>query len=129
LGRIHDSTLDYVGIAAHLGVISLIDTALLQQLANHHRAVLAGVPGDQMGWIGERDGTISIANLLVIILRPKLSDHPCAIDQSHTAAGHNAFLDRGAGRVQGIVDRILAFSSPCEQFMWCADLKLHQKSS
>ena len=52
--------------------------------------------------------TISIPNSLVLVLGLEFVQGPAGIKQSHPTARHNPLLDRGAGRVHGVLDPVLA---------------------
>src|SRR5690606_8794895 len=48
------------------------------------------------------------AGLLVVIVADEVVEGAAGLEQGDAAAGHDAFLDRGAGGVQGVVDAVLA---------------------
>ena len=49
------------------------------------------------------------ADVLVVVSRSELGGHPSAVEERHTAARHNTLLDRGAHRMHGVADPVLAF--------------------
>ena len=57
---------------------------------------------------GERLAHDLDAGLLVVVLRADLLERLAGAQQRNAAARQDAFLDRGAGRVHGVIDAILA---------------------
>ena len=49
------------------------------------------------------------ADVLVVVSRLEVGGHPSAVEERHTAARHNTLLDRGAHRMHGVADPVLAF--------------------
>ena len=80
----------------------------VEQLADDDRAVGAGILGDLAGRRLQRPAHDVDADLLVVVLRVELRPAPGGVEQRDTAAGHDALLDRGAGRVHGVLDAVLA---------------------
>src|SRR6266542_4117702 len=48
------------------------------------------------------------ADLLVVILRVQPAEPLACVKKRDTAASHNAFLDRGSGRMHRVIDAVLA---------------------
>src|SRR4029450_13846281 len=91
-----------------ISVEAVIAVGLLQQLADDVRAVRAGILGDQAGRGGERPADDVDDNLLVAVFGLQPSERLGAMEEGDAAAGDDAFLDRGAGRVHGVLDPVLA---------------------
>src|SRR5205085_5994941 len=79
-----------------------------QDLAYDHRTVLAGVDGDLPCRMPQRLADDVDAGLLVIILALELLEPARRPQQRHAAARQDALLDRGAGRMERVVDAVLA---------------------
>ena len=107
LGRVDDAGFDHVGVFAVLGVEAPHLVFRLEQLADHHRAVFAGVVGDLTGRRGNRPADDVDADLLVVVGGGQLVQAASGVDQGDAAARHDAFLDRRAGGVHGVVDAVL----------------------
>ena len=67
LGRIDDALRHHVDVLARLGVVAVVVLILLQDLADHHRAVLARIEGDLARRPGERLAHDLHAGLLVVV--------------------------------------------------------------
>jgi len=89
LGRVDDALGDQVGVFAGLRIEAPGVLILLQDLADHHRAVFTGVDRDLAGRIGQRLAHDLDAGLLVVVLGA----------QSLEVLGGNATGRRAAGNV------------------------------
>src|SRR5579883_1636499 len=108
LGRIDDALGHHVDVLARLRVEAEVVLILLEDLAHHHRAVLAGIDGDLAGRIGDRLTDNLDTVLLVFVLGADALERLDRAQERDAAARQDAFLDRGAGRMHRIVDAILA---------------------
>src|ERR1700730_10303790 len=108
LGRIDDAFLDQVAILAGLRVIAEHILLVLQDLADHDRAVLASIERDLACRPGERLPDNLDSGLLVSIGRGQLAERLGRAQERDPAARQDAFLDRGAGRMDCVVDAIHA---------------------
>src|SRR5665254_5701 len=80
---------------------------MVGHLADHNRAFDAGIFGDLADRRLQRSADDVDARLLVLIVALNL-DRLRRPKQCHAAARYDALLDRGAGRVQRIIDAILS---------------------
>src|SRR5712671_4914676 len=108
LGRVDDAGLQHVDILTGLCIEALVGAVALEQLADDDRAVDARVLGDEPDRRLQGAADDVDAHLLVVVFGLELRQHPGGEQQCHAAAGHNAFLDRGAGGVHRVVNTILA---------------------
>src|SRR6202521_5954819 len=108
LGRVNDALGHQVTVLAGLRVVAVGVGILLQDLADHDRAILAGVDRDLARRPGDRLFDDLDAVPLVLVLTLKLLDRLAGAQQRDTAARQYAFLDCGPGRMHGIVDAVLA---------------------
>ena len=108
LGRVDDALLDHVDVFAVLGVEAEAVVLLLDDLADDHRTVLAGVGRDLAGRSLDRLAHDLDAGPLVVVVRADLLEHFGRAQQRHAAARQDAFFDRRAGGVHRVVDAILA---------------------
>jgi cold shock CspA family protein len=81
---------------------------MLGQLADDDRAVDAGILGDETRWDPQGSTDDLDADPLVVVLGSELFECLACVEQSDAAARHDALLDRGAGRVHGVLDAVLA---------------------
>jgi hypothetical protein len=106
--RVDDPLGDQIVVLAGLSIITPIVLLLLKDSADHHRAVVAGV----QRYLARRPADCPPddvnAVLLVLVGRHNQVEHLGGAQQRHAAARQNALLDRGARRVHGIIDAILA---------------------
>ena len=107
LGRVDYAGVDKVFIDLGLGVEAHILVLALKQLARDHRAVMTGVLRDLADRRIERLADDIDPAGLVIIDALEAFQGLGGVEQSDTAARDDAFFDRGAGRVEGVVTRIL----------------------
>src|SRR5205085_6344123 len=108
LGRVDDAGGDHVLVLAGLRIEAVIGVVLVGQLAHHDRAFGPGILGDLPGWRAQRLAHDLDADLLVVVGRGQTVERPDGKEQCHAAAGDNAFLHRGLGRMHRVVDAILA---------------------
>ena len=78
-------------------------------LARDHRAVEAGILGDLAHRRLQGAAHDLDADLLVMVGTVLVLEHAGGIEQGRAAAGDDAFLDRGLGRMHGVLDPVLAF--------------------
>src|SRR6516225_8681599 len=108
LGGVDDALGDEVAVLAGLGVEAVVVLVLVEDLADHDRAVFAGVEGDLARRPGQRLADDVDAGLLVAVGGAQLLQRLDRAQQRDAAAGQYAFLDRGPGGVHRVVDAILA---------------------
>ena len=105
--RVDDAGLDHVDVFAGLRVITPVEVVPVEQFADHDRPFGAGVLGD----LPDRRLQCALddvdPDLLVVVFRRQPVERLGGIEQSHTAAGDDAFFDRGSRRVGGVVDAVL----------------------
>ena len=99
---------DEIAVVAGLGVVAEAVLGVLQDLADDHRAVLAGVLHDLARRRLQRLAHDVDADLLVVVVGLEALERLDGAQQRHAAARHDAFLDGGAGRMQRVVDAVLA---------------------
>src|SRR5262245_10955832 len=107
-GRVDDALRDEIAVLARLRVIAVGVGVLLQDLADHDRAVLAGIDGDLARGPADRLTDDLDAGLLVVVVGANLLERLACAQQRHAPARQDAFLDRGAGRVHGVIYAVLA---------------------
>src|SRR5207253_6296334 len=100
--------LDQVLVDLRLGVEAQRVVVSVDQLAGDDGAVMARILGD----LAERRlqsaaDDVDAAGLVVVDALQAL-EGAGGVEESGTAAGNDAFLDRGAGRVERVVDAVLA---------------------
>ena len=81
---------------------------LLEDLADDDRAVLARIDGDLARRGRQRLAHDLDAGLLVVVLGADLLQRLDGAQQRNAAARQDAFLDRRAGRVHGVIHAVLA---------------------
>ena len=81
---------------------------LVQDPADHERAVLAGVDGDLSGGPGQRPLHDLDAVALVLVLPFQLFERLGSAEQGNAAAWQDAFFDGSARGMQRVVDAVLA---------------------
>src|SRR5438874_209639 len=106
--RIDDAGLDEVGELALLGIVAVVDVRAVQELADHDRAVGAGVLGDLPSRPLEGLADDVDTDLLVRIGRGQLVERLDRIEQRDTATGDDTLFDRRTGRMHRVVDAVLA---------------------
>src|SRR5206468_6321618 len=104
LGRVDDAGRDQILVFVGLGVVAEVELGRLLHLPDDDRALGARVLNDDPDRLLERPADDLDAGLLVVIGAPDLLEGLPAPQDRATAARHDAFLDRGAGRVQGVFD-------------------------
>src|SRR5215210_3606605 len=107
LRRIDDPGLEHVAILLRLGVEAEGLRLVVPDPADHDRALDARVLGDLPDRSLERLEHDIDAGLDVRVVARQLLDGCRGTKQRDAAAGNDAFLDRGAGRVHGIIDAVL----------------------
>src|SRR5262245_48000 len=109
LGRINDSVrhkvLELAGLRVEAEGIGIV----VLNLTHDHRAIFASVDRNLAGRPGERLFDHPNAVPLVLIFALQLLQRLAGAQQSHTTPGENAFLNRGPGRMHGIINAVLAF--------------------
>src|SRR5262249_29577377 len=108
LGRVDDVLLHQVGVLAALGVEAPAVLILLLDLADDDGAILARVDGDLTRRVGQGFTHDLDAGLLVVVLGADFLERLDRAQQRYAAARKNAFLNRRAGRVHGIIHAVLA---------------------
>src|SRR2546427_10123917 len=87
-----------------LGVVSVVQLGRVLHLADYDRRLGPGVLRDDPNRLLERAADDLDAGLLVVIGAPDLVERLLAPQERNAAARHDAFLDRGAGRMQRCLD-------------------------
>src|SRR6202034_74528 len=91
-----------------LGVIAVVGVLALEDFADHHCTLFAGIADDLAQWLFEGAANDLGADLLVPLQgADEVVDVLLAANQSHAAAGDDSLLDCCAGRVHGIFDASL----------------------
>src|SRR3990172_1304972 len=110
-GRIDDAGLDHVDVLAPHDVETEVLVLLLGLLAanglEHDGAVLPGVFRDLAQRDFQRAPDDRHADGLIVELQLEVLQRFHGVDQRHTAAGDDAFLDRRPRRRQGVFDAVL----------------------
>src|ERR1019366_2340468 len=109
LGRVDDALAHHVDVVARLGVVAEVVLVLLQDLADHDRAVFAGIDRDLTRRVGQRFANDIDAVLLVLVANLDTLERLDRAEQGDATSRQDAFLDRGAGRMHRIIDAIFAF--------------------
>src|SRR5690606_33960905 len=108
LGRVDHTGLDQVLVSVGLGVEALRLVGFAQQVAGNHRTVMTGVLGD----LANRglDGLAHDVDAagLVIVLAGQTVESLGGVEQRGAAARNDAFFHGRTGRVQRVVDAVLA---------------------
>ena len=108
LGRVDDTELDHVAVLVVLCIVAVAGLLGLENSVGHNRTVLAGVLGDGAEGCGEHIEDQAGAVLFVAI-QLELLNHLVAPQKCHSAAGHDALINRGPRGCQGVIDQVLAF--------------------
>src|SRR4029079_14033432 len=108
LGRVDDAVGDEITINAGLGVVAEHVLGVVEDLADHDGAVLAGVLHDLAGWNLQGLADDADTDLLVFVFGLEAFERLDRAQQSHAAARHDAFFHGGPGCVQRVVNAILA---------------------
>ena len=103
LGRVDHAHLDEIAVLLGLGVEAEVALAL-DDLVEHHRRLVAGVGDDGAQRLLERARDDLDAGVLVVVVALQLVERLAGADQRDAAAGDDAFLDRGTGGVQRVLD-------------------------
>src|SRR6266487_1796313 len=104
LGRVDDAGRDQILVLVGLGVVAVVQLGRVPHLADHDRRLGPGVLRDDPDGLLERAADDLDAGLLVVIAAPDLVERLLAPQERHAAARHDALLDRGAGRMQRVLD-------------------------
>src|SRR3989454_10591629 len=104
LGRIDDAGLQHVHVLHAVGVEAARGDRLRLHLLYDHAALEAGVLDDLTDRLLERPLDNHGAHLLVALELLEIVDGLRAAQQGHAAARNDAFLHRGAGRVERVLD-------------------------
>ena len=108
LGRVDNAGLDQILEDAGKGVISVVLILGFENLGRDHSALFAGIGDDLTQWLFERAAHDLRADLLVAFERlDEGVDRRNGANQSHAAAGDDAFLDCRAGCVQSVLNASL----------------------
>lgn len=106
LGRVDDAGLDHIGIFAGLSIITIVGIGAFQQFAGNNRTVNARILDNltdrSLRCLADNFDT----DFLILISRNQSVQRFAGIQQSDAAAGDNAFLDRGTGRMQRVVNTV-----------------------
>src|SRR5690606_23502480 len=108
LGRVDHTGLDQVLVSVGLGVEALRLVGFAQQVAGNHRTVVTGVLGDLAN--RSLDGLAHDVDAagLVIVLAGQTVESLGGVEQRGAAARNDAFFHGRTGRVQRVVDAVLA---------------------
>src|SRR5271163_2196091 len=98
----------HVLVVARLGVITEVRLVLVGQLADDDRALDTGILGDLPDWRLNRLADDVNPDLLVVVRGVESGENLAGKEQRYATAGDDTFLDRGLGRVHGVVDAVLA---------------------
>src|SRR2546430_5134029 len=104
LGRVDDAGRDQILVLVGLGVVAVVQLGRLLHLPHDDRALRTRVLNDDPDRLLERAADDLDPGLLVVIGAPDLVERLLAPQERHAAARHDALLDRGAGRVQRVLD-------------------------
>ena len=107
LGRVDDALGDHVDIFLGLGIEAVGLRLVLEDLADHDRAFDAGILGDLADRGLQRLQHDIDAGLDVGVVVVDAPDRLLGAQQRHAAARHDAFLHRGAGGVERVLDAVL----------------------
>src|SRR5262245_37520405 len=106
-GGIDDALVDHVNIILALGVEAEGLRLVLEDLADHDRALDAGVLGDLPHRRFQRLEHDVDAGLDVGVVVADPANCLLGAEKRNAAARHDAFLDRGAGGVERVLDPVL----------------------
>src|SRR4029450_195699 len=107
LGRIDHAGLDHVDVLALLGVEAEIGVLLVEHPPGNHGAVEAGILGDLADRRLQGAAHDLDADLLAVVGAALVLEHAGGIEQGRPTAGDDALLDRGLGRMHGVLDPVL----------------------
>src|ERR1700742_1604383 len=106
LGRVDDAGFDQVAVLTGSRVQAFARLQL-PHLVDHDRALLAGVLGDLTDRLLERAVDDPRARLLVRVLQLLRVETGLGVQQRDATTRHDALLERGAGRLQRVLDAVL----------------------
>src|SRR2546428_630328 len=104
LGRVDNAGRDQILELVGLGVVAIVQLGRLLHLSHDDRVLGTRVLHDDPDRFLERAADDLDAGLLVVIGAPDLLEGLLAPQECDTAAWHDALLDRGAGRMQRVLD-------------------------
>src|SRR5713226_1863608 len=104
LGRVDDAGRDQILVRVGLGVVAVVELGRLLDLPDHDRRLGTRVLRDDPDRLLKCTADDVDAGLLVLLGAPDLVEGLPAPQERDTAARHDALLDRGAGRVQRVLD-------------------------
>src|SRR5882672_3063926 len=107
-GRVDHAHLDEIAVGFRLGIEAEIALAL-SDLVHHDRGLFARVGDDLAKRLFQGAAHDLDAGFLVRIVAFQLAERDARADVDHAATGNDAFLDRGAGRVQCVLDTGFSF--------------------
>ena len=100
-GRVQNAHRQHVAVFAGGGVVALVAFEALR-LVQHHGALDPGIGRDLRQRRVHGPGGDGDAHVLILVVALHLGHGAHGAHQGDPAAGHNAFLDRGAGGVQRV---------------------------
>ncbi len=107
-GRVDHALGDEIAVLVGLSVVAVAVLGVLKDLADDYRAVLTGVGEDLAGRCLKSLPDNGDTGLLILICGLQELERLDGSEQSDAAARDDAFLDGRAGRVESVVDAILA---------------------
>ena len=107
LHRVDDAGRDQVDVLVG-GRVEAVAPAQLGRLARHHVAVVAGVLRDPAQRLDQRLADDGDAERLLTGQAQAVVEHRRDLREGRAATGDGAFLDRGLGRRDGVLDAVLA---------------------
>src|SRR5262245_14956465 len=107
LCRIDDAFLEHIAIFRILCVVAECGTTAVQHLADHDRAFDTGIFGN-LANRGLQRALDDIDTRVLILVVTLGGDGLRGLQQCDAAARHDAFLHRGAGRIERVIDAVLA---------------------
>src|SRR6266702_8002560 len=105
LDRVDDALRQQVAVLAGLGVVAVAGRQVADR-GDHDAALGAGVQRDPAGRLEQRLADNADAGRLVT-RQAKVAERDRGVDQRASAARHDAFLDRGPGRRDGVLQPVL----------------------
>src|SRR5690606_980201 len=107
LDRVHDAELDHVAIGIVLGIVTEGLRRLVEDLADDDRSLGARIGRDLAGRRLQCTANDVDAGILIRV-RTRHAQLARSAQKRGATAGHDSFLNGRAGRVQGIIDAVLA---------------------
>src|SRR3954451_750704 len=109
LSRVDNPGRDQIFVLAGLRIVAIGVSIIAQHLASHDRAVLTGILGNLPEWSLKGTADDLDADMLVVVVELDLAQLLGSTGERYAAPRHDALLDRGAGRMQRVIDAVLAF--------------------